>query len=195
VFIRTTSQQIAWPPAHPAMEAFGDVADEPAAIVIRGLTATDVPAFRAIALEAFDRDGRNFAIDRIAELARTDSDWAESCRETPQRAVFGGFVAGRLVGIMAARAWYGDAAGRAVLWGSAYVRPALRRTGVGMYLYGTREQWSKQRGFGAAVFAIRADNARSTEIHLANGARRIGGEVMRYADGSRAPTCWYRKEL
>jgi GNAT superfamily N-acetyltransferase len=164
-------------------------------IAVRALAPSDAAAFRAIALEALNRDGRYFTASLAEAASRSPSQWEDACAETAERAAFGGFVEDRLVGIMAARAWESDGLARSVSWGSAFVRPAHRRTGIGRYLYGTREQWSKQRGFGMAVFAIREDNARSTQIHVANGATCFATEIARYADGSEAATNWYRKPL
>ena len=164
-------------------------------IAIRALGPEDARAFRNIALEALNRDGHFFATELAREAARSDAEWLAACTETADHAVFGGFVGNRLVGIMAARRWECDESGRSVCWGSAYVQPAHRRTGVGRFLYGTREQWSKQRGFAAAVIAIREDNARSIEIHSKNDAVRFGVETMRYADGTEGLTHWYRKAL
>jgi GNAT superfamily N-acetyltransferase len=164
-------------------------------IAIRALSAADAIPFRNLALEALNRDGRFFAADLATEASRTEREWAAMCEEDAGQAVFGGFVDGKLAGMMAARRWSGDPTGRTVRWGAAYVKPAHRRVGVGLFLFGTREQWSQQRGFATAVMAIREDNARAIEIHTDNGAVRFNGEVMSYADGTRAPAHWFRKAL
>ncbi|MBS0560314.1 MAG: GNAT family N-acetyltransferase [Proteobacteria bacterium] len=164
-------------------------------ISIRALGADDMRAFRTIALEALNRDGHFFATDLGREAMRHPLGWAAMCAEAPDRAAFGAFAAGRLVGIMAARAWEEDPSGNTVCWGSAFVQPAHRRTGIGRFLYGTREQWSKQRGFASAVMAIRADNARSIAVHSAAGATRFAETTMRYADGTDGATLWFRKPL
>jgi GNAT superfamily N-acetyltransferase len=96
---------------------------------------------------------------------------------------------------MAATVWVGDESGQTVQWGSAYVRPDYRRTGIGTWIYQARERWSIAAGFTAAMIPIRADNLRSTEIHLSQGAIYVAGDVRRFADGSHAMVRWYRREL
>jgi len=178
----------------PAFDRVDPCPDRPD-LAIRTLGADDVLAFRAIALEALNRDGHFFATDLAREAMRHPQGWVALCAETPDRAAFGAFAGDQLLGIMAARAWEEDPSGNTVCWGSAFVQPARRRTGIGRFLYGTREQWSKQRGFASAVMAIRADNARSIAVHAANGAVRFGETTMRYADGTDGATFWFRKPL
>ena len=164
-------------------------------ITFRTLKPLDYRAFRAIRLDALGgKDARYFGASYEAEAAQSSSAWRERCRPTRDKALFGAFLHGRIVGVMAATK--SQAHENTVLWGSVYLQPRYRLQHVAEKLYRMRQEWSEAGGqFTRAIFFIREGNERSAAIHIKNGARITHREEMTFADHSRATALWFEKKL
>jgi len=133
----------------------------------RRLTISDADAFKNLRLYALKTEGRYFSASLEQEASYSAAQWAELCRETPEKCVFGLFDGKRLVGFMMARRQDENTA----YWGSAYIHPDYRGRGPGRSLYALREEWTRERGFTRAVFNFFDHCSRSRAIHVSRGAR------------------------
>jgi ribosomal protein S18 acetylase RimI-like enzyme len=98
---------------------------------VRVLGPEDAAAFRALRLEALERHPCAFAAAHDEELGQSAADVAE---RLAHQAVFGGFVAGALVGVAGfATPLLAKKRHKGLLWG-VYVRAAIRGGGLGRAL-------------------------------------------------------------
>jgi GNAT superfamily N-acetyltransferase len=142
----------------------------------RPLTPHDAPACRDLRLYALRTEEGAFSSTFAKETKFTTQEWADLCTETPDKCLFGLFDDMKLAGVLLAKKWEKDIAGKTVYWGYAYIHPAYRGRGEGKSLYALREAWSIEHGFSRAVFNFFAHNKRSMEIHISRGAKPTHSE-------------------
>ena len=97
-----------------------------AELILRRLTAADAEAFRAIRLEAFTLQGREFRSSPADAAAITIEEWA---KRLESEFVVGLFEGETLVGVAGLSQWEGaKLAHKAMLWG-LYIKAAHRGAG------------------------------------------------------------------
>lgn len=153
--------------------------------VIRPLNAHDVDEYRMLRKRILEiGDGRYFSDSFVREAALGKQGWTNWCTETQSHCIFGRFVNGQLIAVMMVTQ-YGDIEDKTVEWEAIWVEPKFRNKGYGRSIYQEIEKWSLAHGYKRVVVFIRADNERSQEIHIRQGAVFTGikrNEI--WADGS-----------
>ncbi len=105
-----------------------------APLTIRGLTAADAPAYRAVRLASLENDPAAFITTAAEFAARTLPDVAERLAPTELAVTFGAFANAQLVGLLTvARESRPNLTHRANIFGVS-VLPAARGRGVGAAL-------------------------------------------------------------
>ena len=160
-------------------------------LTFRALTGNDAVAYRDLRLKALTKDGYWFTANLEQEAAQTLQEWGNACDETTNGVTFAAFIDGQLVGSTGVTSYDPTTA----KWRSTYIEPHLRGMGIAETLFEMCISWCIERGFHEVVFTIRADNLRSRTIHEKHGATYFLEENLHFADGSTAPTLWYRKRL
>jgi len=103
-------------------------------VEIRALATEDAAAFQALRLEALRDSPTAFGSSCEAEAGRSLAEVAQRIRLSEDRAVFGAFSGGELVGVVGIyREQNAKERHKAGLWGM-YVSPAARRQGLGRRL-------------------------------------------------------------
>ncbi len=152
-------------------------------ITVRVLNESDAAELRNIRLYCLKTEGELMGPTYESEALRTRAEWQDVARETADKALFGMYDGGRLIGIM--RAMRHD--DQTALWGMTYVLPEYRGAGLSAPLYQAREEWSARR-YKRAVCFMREDNRRSRDIHLKHGARFV--EARPNSWPGRPPMMW-----
>lgn len=160
-----------------------------ATLVCRPLTRADAEQFKAFRLGFLTGADRGcFAADPTAEKERPLNQWGDMLDESRNKAVFGAFVHGKLVGTMSLERWSKDQSGTTAYYRSAYISRDYRRSNVAGEIYKCRENWARKHGYTRVAFAIRHDNAHWLNVQLDHGAKIIETVPMIYADGISADT-------
>ncbi|MDQ8726947.1 GNAT family N-acetyltransferase [Bradyrhizobium sp. LHD-71] len=114
----------------------------PADISIRRVAPSDAPVYRSIRLEGLQNHPEAFGSSFETENAQTDTWFAERLAGSE---VLGAFQGTDLVGVVGLRIQPGlKEAHKGLLWGM-YVRPHVRRAGVGKLLVGSIIEAAKPR--------------------------------------------------
>ncbi len=101
-----------------------------AGVEIRPLQPGDAPAFRALRLEALQREPDAFGSSFAEEAALSEAEHARFIRSGPTRAAFGAFLEGALIGMLGLYAFeQAKTRHKGRIWG-VYVRDAHRGRGV-----------------------------------------------------------------
>ena len=170
------------------------MASDFSAIITRKFTLSDVASLRTIRLESLANYGSVFANFHAHEAAQPLSYWQQLATESRDSCFFGMFAGNRAIGILGAKQWEGDRAGKTVLWYSAFIEVAYRQK-LSTPLYQLREQWCRDNGYIKAVFYILPTSKRSAEIHLKHGANFVCTLTMTKAGGPATMWNWYDKLL
>ena len=161
---------------------------DPDQVVIRPLTAADTDAYRQLRRHILEvGEGKYFSTSYTKEQQFTsEAQWREHCAETQVGCTIGSFVGGALVGVMRIEPC-GDPRDGTVEWGSTWIAPKYRTSGIARQAYEKTHAWSQAHGYQYAVVDIRADNARSREIRERQGAVYLFTKRdVAWADGSTA---------
>ena len=149
---------------------------------IRRLRPDEAAAFRALRLEALDRDMLTFASDPAEEAAKPERWFVERIEE----GVFGALVGGRLVGI----AGYSRHPGakqrhKAQLYGM-YLHPDHRRQGLAGKLVAAVIEHARGDGAEILLLASNAGNTAAIRLYELAGFRQYGVEprALKQPDGS-----------
>ena len=161
----------------------------------RALTADDAGALQQLRLKALKEDGCFFTANYQEEASRTHNQWRDAAQETTEKAYFGAFINGQLVGMVGAKKWDKDPSGKTAYWRSDYTLPEYRKSAVVARLYKLRVDWCNEHGFDQAVFTINHQNNVSAAIHTKRGAEAFGVEPLEFADGQTHMAYWYKKDL
>ena len=157
--------------------------------IIRPLNVGDTAAYRVLRQKILAiGDGRYFSDSYTREAALNEQQWLNWCTETPEHCILGMFDNGHLIGTMMATQ-LGAPEELTVEWEAIWLDPLYRKQGIAKNAYEQVEQWTLDQGYDRVVLYIRADNARSQEIHRKQGAiytHTKHNEV--WADGSVADT-------
>lgn len=166
---------------------------DPDRVVIRPLAASDSQAYRRLRQHVLEiGEGKYFSSSYTSEQQFTSEDqWRARCAETAVQCTIGIFVDGGLVGVMRI-AQCGDPGDLLTEWGSTWIEPRYRRSGMARQAYERVSAWSHERGYRYAVVDIRADNTRSREIRERQGAMYLCTQREAvWADGSRADVHYF----
>ena len=163
------------------------------AVVIRRLTAADVDAFRALRLEAMTAEPEIFGTAIEEERARTVEISAATLATT---AVFGGFVAGGLVGMAGfVRMKPLREQHKGTVWGM-YVRASVRGLGLGGQLLRTVIEHARTEVEILNLVVVQA-NAAAVALYERHGFQRWGLEpfALKIGEGNYTTDGYYWLKL
>lgn len=142
---------------------------------VRALTPADAAALRALRLESLDAFPAAFASSTEEDAARSVEDFAAMLSDPQERAVFGAFHGGELVGMAGfAREAKAKMRHKGLLWG-VYVRPASHGLGLGKAL--VEAVIAHARGRVALLHAcVSTTNERARRTYFGLGFKSWGVE-------------------
>ncbi len=157
-------------------------------IAVRRLAPTDVPLYRTLMIEAYERHPDAFT-SSAAERSALPLAWWEArvkTGEAPAEVVFGAFRGGELAGVAGltfeARA---KARHKATLFGM-YVPGAFRQLGIGRKLVGAALDHARARGHVRVVqLTVTEGNTAAEALYAHCGFHRFGVEPLAIALGTR----------
>lgn len=135
--------------------------------VVRPLAAADVGAYRELRLQGLRDHPSAFGADADEEASRPMADWLERMQ---QRATFGAFIAGRLVGTAALSVDPGRKHGHRGSLVGMYVAPSARGTGTGRALIAAVLGLARGR-VETLELSVAIANAPAIALYLACGFR------------------------
>ena len=146
-------------------------------MLIRRLTVSDVPSFRALRLAALDESPASFASSYQEEATLDAEHFARQLGPREDRGVFGSFDGSRLVGIAGlGRENLRQLGHKAFLWG-VYVEPDMRRRGVSKMLISEILSFAKRvPGIIAVNLTVNAANTAAVSLYASLGFQRFGLE-------------------
>jgi RimJ/RimL family protein N-acetyltransferase len=147
------------------------------AMLIRRLTVSDVPSFRALRLAALDESPASFASSYQEEATLDAEHFARQLGPREDRGVFGSFDGSRLVGIAGlGRENLRQLGHKAFLWG-VYVEPDMRRRGVSKMLISEILSFAKRvPGIIAVNLTVNAANTAAVSLYASLGFQQFGLE-------------------
>jgi len=161
------------------------------------LTAQDAKRYRALMLQAYEQVADAFTSSVEERAAEPESWWVERiCGPEKDKAAFGAFVDGELVGTVAlAFSHRAKTQHRAALIGM-FVLPGSRGCGLGRALLEAAAKHALARGgVQTLVLTVTEGNASAIELYEAFGFERFGSEPMaiRTAGGYKAKVHMWKR--
>jgi len=158
-------------------------------VEIRRLRADEAGAFRALRLEALNRDMLTFASDAGEEAVKPDSWFVDRIEE----GVFAALVGGELVGIAGyMRSPNAKQRHKAQLYGM-YLHPDHRRQGLAGKLVAAVIEHARAEGAENLLLASNATNTGAIRLYELAGFRQYGVEprALKQPDGSYSDDALY----
>ncbi len=159
---------------------------------IRRLTVVDVADYRAIRLEALEREPGSFLSSYAREAGMSEEAWRDRLAN-PKGAIFGVYLGSEIVGLTGVVVDAHDAEQGVLVQG--YLRADLRGRGHSRLLYEARIGWAREVGLRRLKVSHRVDNLKSREAILRNGFQRTGTKSTTWPDGTIAEEWVYTLDL
>ncbi len=135
---------------------------------IRPFTVKDTMAYKAVRLEALQREPGMFCSSYATEAAFTDEQWQGRIMGSNQSR-FGLYYGEELIGITGII--IEDAAREEAYLTHSYIRKEHRGKGLSRLLYEARIAWAKERGIKRLLISHRASNTASMKANQKFGFR------------------------
>ncbi|MFD2555535.1 GNAT family N-acetyltransferase [Sphingobacterium tabacisoli] len=155
---------------------------------LKRMLPSDWEDYKAIRLEALYTDPDKFGSNYQKEAAYSDSDWY-SLLENKNRAIFGLYCQGILVGLTGVALYNGDYS-KALLF-SSFMKEEHRGKGLSKLFYEERIAWAKQNGCTAILVSHRAGNEISKAANQRFGFRYTHSELVVWPDGTQDEELMY----
>jgi L-amino acid N-acyltransferase YncA len=156
------------------------------------LTASDVGIFKAIRLEALQKEPHVFGARFEQESQLSDSEWRDRL-DTKGSAYFVLKVGRDVVGLTGVVTSWEDPS-QAVLIAS-YIQKEHRGKGGSSLLYEARLNWAMANGFSEVVVSHRASNEASKRANQKHGFEYSHSEQHVWNDGAKEENVFYKLKL
>ena len=168
----------------------------PKKVIARQLQSHDFMKFKKIRLRSLKEEEHCFAASYAHENKLPKTHWVNECSPTKDKSFFGLFNGTNLIGFMFAKKWDQDSSNQTAYWGSAYIIPEYRGTGLGKALYQQREKWTKKHpSFTKCIFGCFERNTRSKAIHLKHGAKYLFTRTLKTSGRPDTPLHYYGRAI
>lgn len=164
-------------------------------VFVRPLDPGDLEAFKAVRLRALKDHPELYATTYAESVERGDAYW-HGTLSGGDKAVFGLFDAGTLIGIGSVFTFAEDPSRTTALFAMGYVDPEYRGRGYASLLFKARLDWVRGQGcFHKVRITHREGNAPIERVILAHGFVLAGREEHPWHDGSPAADMIYELAL
>lgn len=137
-------------------------------IPIREIRESDLPAFKALRLEALREHPAAFGSAYEDGMREPESTWVERVRKAAEGAsqcVFLGDAGGELAGMLGVVRQTGSKTDHAAFVWGVYVRPAYRGRGLGKRLMGHALDWCRARKIRLVRLSVATGNERAVRCY------------------------------
>lgn len=157
---------------------------------IRQFTAADVAIYKALRLEALQKEGKYFRMSYGEETALPDEEWQNRILN-PQFGRFGLYHDDKLIGITAIITEDNINA----YMTQSYIRKEYRGRGLSRLLYEARINWAKERNIQKLTVGHRADNISSFKANQHFGFQYKYSQTFLWPDNATVAMHYYELML
>lgn len=159
---------------------------------IRKFSADDVPAYKAMRLEALHKERGMFGNSYELEAALTDQQWLDRV-QNPEAGRFGLYANNELIGITGIIT-ESDEDGIAYMTQS-YIRLSYRGKGLSRLLYEARMEWARKNNIRQLIIGHRKSNLSSKFANQRYGFVYTHSKKQTWPDGITEDMLYYKLDL
>ncbi|MGZ3930249.1 MAG: GNAT family N-acetyltransferase [Bacteroidia bacterium] len=159
---------------------------------LKQFTGHDVDHYKAIRLEALQREPGVFSSNYARETAFTNAQWLDRLNNL-NSACFGLYHGNTLIGVTGIVLDKQDTATAHMT--QSYIRKERRGRGLSRLLYEARIAWAKQKGLKKLYIGHREDNLSSRSANQHYGFQYTHRESLQWPDGTIADSLYYELKI